>query len=660
MDYCRAQSPAFVGGAFAICRCVCGICGVVSVDGDLPPEVSNAVTAMTDRLYHRGPDGGGYFYAPWVALGHRRLAIIDRAGGEQPMANEDRSAWIVFNGEIYNHRELRRDLEARGHRFRTHSDTEAIVHAYEEWGDACVERLDGMFAFAIADTRVRRVLLARDRLGKKPLFHAMFNGVLHFASEIKAIKASPLWDGRVNLDSVEGYLSLGYFLAPATAYHHVHKLEPAHTLSIEGSRIIDRKYWDIDTFDTDERNDRALVDEVDARLAAAVSRRLESEVPIGAFLSGGIDSGLIVSYMAEALGNSPITASVGFDHSEHNELEPAGLTAAHFATRHNPATVEPRLEDVLDPIVRSFDEPFADPSAIPTYYVSKMARQHVTVALSGDGGDEAFGGYSWRYLPHALEEQARKFVPGAAGRAAASWLGARWPRARAFPRPLRLGNVLENLGRDPAGAYYADLCFLKPQDARALLGKAPTREPSESPVYDQVTRPYRECRSESAVQRAQYADLKVYLPNDPLVKVDRMSMANSLEIRCPLLDHKIIELAFRIPTRAKMPNGRPKSLLRSLGEKRLPRKVVNMPKRGFTAPTGAWLAGPYAESFRDDVLGAAARSRDIVDTDRVARLFEEHRRGEADHAFALWAVWMLERWARQEPALRPGSGQAVA
>ena len=633
---------------------MCGICGVVSVDGDLPAYLSNAITAMTDRLYHRGPDGGGYFYAPWAALGHRRMAIIDRAGGEQPMANEDQSAWIVFNGEVYNHRDLRRELETRGHRFRTHSDTEAIVHAYDEWGDACVERLDGMFAFAIADLRRRRVLLARDRLGKKPLFHAMFNGVLHFASEIKAIKASPLWNGQVNLDSVEGYLSLGYFIAPATAYKHVHKLEPAHTLSIDGSRIIDRKYWDITSFDTDERTAGALVDEVDTRLAAAVARRLESEVPIGAFLSGGIDSGLIVSYMAESLGDAPVTASVGFDHTAHNELEPAGLTAAHFSTRHSTAVVEPKLEDVLDPIVRSFDEPFADPSAIPTYYVSKMARQHVTVALSGDGGDEAFGGYVWRYLPHQLEAQVRRFVPGSAGRKAAAWLGARWPRARAFPRPLRLGNVLENLGRDPAGAYYADLCFLKPQDARALLGQAPTREPSESPVYDQVTRPYRECRSDSAVQRAQYADMKIYLPNDPLVKVDRMSMANSLEIRCPLLDHRIIELAFRIPTKTKMPNGRPKSLLRGLAERRLPRQVVNMPKRGFTAPTGAWLAGAYANQFRDDVLSAGARSRDIIDTGRMTRLFEEHRRGDADHSFALWSVWMLERWARQEPAAHAG------
>lgn len=611
---------------------------------------------MTDRLYHRGPDGGGYFYAPWAVLGHRRLAIIDRAGGEQPMANEDQSAWIVFNGEIYNHREVRRELESRGHRFRTHSDTEAIVHAYDEWGDDCVEHLDGMFAFAIADLRRRRVLLARDRLGKKPLFHATFNGVLHFASEIKALKASPLWDGQVDLESVEGYLSLGYFIAPATAYRHVRKLEPAHLMSVEGARIIDRKYWDVATFDTDARAGTALVDDVDARLAAAVARRLESEVPIGAFLSGGIDSGLIVSYMAETLGNAPITATVGFDHRAHNELEPAGLTARHFSTRHNPETVEPRLEDVLDPIVRSFDEPFADPSAIPTYYVSKVARQHVTVALSGDGGDEAFGGYSWRYLPHAWEANVRRFIPGESGKKALAWLGARWPRARSFPRPLRLGNVLENLGRDPAGAYYADLCFLKPQDARALLGKPPSRDVSQSPVYDLVTRPYRECRSDSAVQRAQYADLKIYLPNDPLVKVDRMSMAHSLEIRCPLLDHRLIELAFRIPTNRKMPKGRPKSLLRGLAERRLPRKVVTMPKRGFTAPIASWLAGPYAHSFRDDVLSADARARDIIDIPRVARLFAEHRSGAADHSFALWAVWMLEKWARQEPlpqAARP-------
>lgn len=603
---------------------------------------------MTDRLHHRGPDGGACFHADWVALGHRRLAIIDRVGGDQPMCNEDRTIWIVFNGEIYNHRELHRRLEALGHVFRTSSDTETIVHAYEQYGESCVEHLDGMFAFAIADLRARRVLLARDRLGKKPLFHATLGGVLHFASEMKALKASPLWNGERDLAALEGYLSLGYFVAPATAYRNVRKLEPAHTLRVDGARMSYRKYWDLERFDSDVRTPNVLVDELDHHLAESVSRRLESEVPLGAFLSGGIDSGLVVSYMADTLGLAPLTASIGFDHTAHNELSAAAITAAHFGTRHRPEVVEPRLSEVLDPIVAAFDEPFADSSAIPTYYVSKIARQHVTVALSGDGGDESFGGYDWRYGPHALEARARAFIPGGPGRMAASWLGARWPRSQALPRAFRLGNVLENLARDPASAYFADLCFLKPHATRALMGKAPTREPSESPFYDQITGHYRACPSTSDVQRAQYADLKVYLPNDPLVKVDRMSMAHSLEVRCPLLDHRLIELAFRIPTSLKMPNGRPKGLLRQLARRRLPRAIVDQPKRGFTAPVGQWLAGPYANSFRDDVLSGGARSRDILDRRRVEAIFNEHRKGAADHSYALWAIWMLERWARAD------------
>ena len=619
----------------------------MSLEGELPPEVGHSIERMTDRLAHRGPDGGAVHHADWFALGHRRLAIIDRAGGEQPMTNEDRSVWIVFNGEIYNHHELRHELEGRGHRFRTRSDTEAIIHAYEEYGDACVERLEGMFAFGIADHRSRRVLLARDRLGKKPLFHATLGGVLHFASEIKAIKASPAWDGQKDLDALEGYLSLGYFMAPATAYRHVHKLEPAHTLALESARESIRKYWDIEHFDTDSRPRGELLDELNARLSAAVSERLESEVPIGAFLSGGIDSGLVVSYMADALAQPAVTATVGFDDAAHNELAAAALTAERYHTAHHTAVVHPRLDDVLEPIVRAFDEPFADSSSIPTYYVSKIARQHVTVALSGDGADEAFGGYGWRYTPLAMEARARRLVPGGPGRRMAAWLGARWPRSQAFPRPLRLGNVLENLGRDPASAYYADLCFLKPHDARALLGKSPTRDPADSPVFEQVTKPYRDCPSESAVQRAQYADLKVYLPNDPLVKVDRMSMAHGLEIRCPLLDHRLVELAFRIPTNEKFANGQPKSLLRGLAERRLPADLVHRPKSGFTAPVRSWLAGPYAGRFREDVLSCTAKSRDILDRARVQQLFAEHLAGH-DHSFALWAVWMLERWARQE------------
>jgi asparagine synthase (glutamine-hydrolysing) len=504
-----------------------------------------------------------------------------------------------------------------------------------------------MFAFAICDLRSRELLLARDRLGKKPLFYGVLGGVLLFGSEIKALRASPLWSGDLDLSALEGYLSLGYFVAPATAYRGIAKLEPGHTLRLSRGRCTIRKYWDVERFDVDGREADRLVDDLEGRIASAVDERLESEVPLGAFLSGGIDSGLVVSTMASALP-SVVTTTVGFADRAHNELALAQATAARYQTSHHTAIVNPELDDVFDPLVAGFDEPFADPSAIPTYYLSRIARQHVTVALSGDGGDEAFGGYDFRYGPHALEARARRFVPGGPGRRAAGWFGARWPRTTTLPRPLRLGNVLENLGRDPAAAYYADLCFMKPWDTRALLGRDPSRDPAESQVFEAVTAPYRRCGSANAVQRAEYADLKVYLPNDPLVKVDRMSMAHGLEVRCPLLDRRLVEFAFAIPADRKIVRGRSKALLRRLAARRLPAAVAAGPKHGFTAPIGQWIADPYADRFRQDVLGGDAEVRSLLDQSMVRRLFDEHRDGRADHWFPLWAVWVLERWARRE------------
>jgi asparagine synthase (glutamine-hydrolysing) len=630
---------------------MCGICGVMSVDGPLDPAVRAALPAMTAALRHRGPDSRGAFADATAALGHARLAIIDRAGGDQPMTNEDRSCWIVFNGEIYNHRALRHRLEQRGHRFRTTSDTEAILHAYEEFGADCVTMLEGMFAFAVYDARRRELFIARDRLGKKPLFYAMLGGALHFASEIKAMRPTPAWDPATDWSQIEGYLSLGYFLAPGTVYQRVHVLPAGHWLRLRNGRIETRKYWDVERFDDETATGEALERKVDEALRTAVVDRLESEVPLGAFLSGGIDSGLVVSYMAEALGAGVTTTTVGFGDAAYNELDAAALTAARFRTSHHVEIVQPAPEDVIDRIVDAFDQPFADASAIPTFQVAGMARRHVTVVLSGDGGDESFGGYSFRYAPHAIEAAARGLLPGAAGRLAAGWLGAHWPRSRHVPRYLRWGTQLENISRDPAAAYYADLCFVKPHVARALLGRSPSRDPAASTVYDAVTEPYRRCPSSSAAQRAMYADLKVYLANDVLVKVDRMTMQHGLEVRCPLLDHRVVELAFTIPARQKMPHLRSKHLLRQLAARRLPPQLAHMPKRGFSAPIDAWLAGPSANRFRDDVLQPGSSVRDGLDVAYVARLFDEHQRGRANHGQVLWSVWMLARWfdASREP-----------
>jgi asparagine synthase (glutamine-hydrolysing) len=385
--------------------------------------------------------------------------------------------------------------------------------------------------------------------------------------------------------------------------------------------------------------------ELDALLQDSVRDRLESEVPLGAFLSGGIDSGLVVSAMSQALATPPITAAVGFSHAAHNELQAAGQTAAHCQTKHFQHVIEPDLDKVLDPIVRSFDEPFADASAIPTYYVSAVARRHVTVALSGDGGDEAFGGYSARYVPHGVESIARDYWAGARGRRSAGWVGARWPRWRSLPRPLRLGGVLENLGTDAANAYYRDHCIMKPAVARRLVGGPLISDIADQPGYRAMAGPYLHCPSD-AVQRAQYADLKTYLASNVLVKVDRMSMANSLEVRCPLLDRRIIELAFRIPVARKMPWLRPKHLLRRLARQRLPVQIQRRPKHGFTAPAGEWIAGACAWRFREEVLGRSSHVASWLDLGVVRGLFDGHTTGEADHGRALWAIWMLERWSR--------------
>jgi asparagine synthase (glutamine-hydrolysing) len=636
---------------------MCGIAGMFSLGDRLPPTARHSVEAMNAAIAHRGPDGDGFYEHHRAILAHRRLAIIDRAGGRQPMSNEDATCWITFNGEIYNHRSLRPRLEAKGHRFRTASDTETIVHAYEEYGAACLDHLEGMFAFAIFDGRRQELFVARDRLGKKPLFYTVIDGTLHFASELPALAQADGWKGDIDLTAIEAYLSLGYVLAPGTIFRGVHKLLPGHWLRANSRGLETHKYWDVTEFDTDHREPGELLSDIDETLRTAVLDRLESEVPLGAFLSGGIDSGLVVSYMAEALRGRLVTASVGFGERAHNELDAAGVTANHFESEHHATVIEPRLDEVIERVTNGLGEPMADSSAIPTWYVSRSAREHVTVALSGDGADEIFAGYDFRYVPHALEASARGFLPGGQS-AALAWLGSYWPRRRNLPKFLRFGTLLDNLGVDPAGAYYCDLTALKPAETRRLMGQGPRRRISDSPVYDAITAHYRNCPSKDPVQRAEYADLKVYMPNDPLVKVDRMSMAHSLEVRCPLLDRRVVELAFRIPASRKQVARRGKVLLRTLARQRLPGRLWQLPKRGFSAPIGEWIRGPYRGMFSDEVLRPTSIVGTHIDIHDVRRRFDEHCRGGIDHGYALWAVWVLERWFQEQQRSRPARATA--
>lgn len=631
---------------------MCGIAGLFDGRGrnSIAPGL---IKAMADAIAHRGPDGEGFHVAPGIALAHRRLAIIDLGGGHQPMFTPDGSVAVIFNGEIYNFMALRRELEGLGYHFRTRSDTEVILHAWQAWGVQCVRRFSGMFAFALWDGRTETLLLARDRIGKKPLYYNIRDGRwLAFGSELKALHASGWAPRQISPYAVEDYLSYGYVPDPKTIYRDVHKLPPAHMMCWRrGAAPVITAYWDLDLNTVHDLSRRDAVAELDRRLHKAVADRMVSDVPLGAFLSGGVDSSGVVAHMA-TLSSQPVkTFTIGFGESSHDERGHARKLAERYRTDHRERELPPDSmspgSGLLDRISSVYDEPFADMSALPTYRVCGVAREQVTVALSGDGGDEAFGGYDFRYELHALEARYRRLLPGGPARAAIGWLGRRWPRDPRLPRPLRAGTVLENLARAPEAAYYADLCIVKPDDVRALTGDGRPWRPGDSALYEAVTAPYLRCPSANDVQRAQYADLKIYLPNDPLVKVDRTSMANSLEVRCPLLDYRVIEFAFRVPADRKAQPGRSKHLLRSLGRRRLPPALERLPKRGFTAPVAEWMRGPYRDWFRDEVLGAGAATRSLVDRAVLERWIDEDARGVRNRSAALWSVWCLERWARR-------------
>jgi asparagine synthase (glutamine-hydrolysing) len=597
---------------------------------------------MTDAVTHRGPDAAGYYIGTGVGLGHRRLSIIDLSTGDQPLGNEDGTIQVVFNGEIYNFAELRAELTALGHQFRTSSDTEVIAHGYEAWGERCVERFRGMFAFALWDARAGRLLLARDRLGVKPLYYADVAGKgVVFGSEIKSLLQDPEVSREWRADAIDQYLTLLYVPAPDTIYRGIHKVPPAHVLVADRTGVRISRYWELQfTGDGEVRREDEYLEELDHLLAEAVRLRLVSDVPLGAFLSGGIDSSTVVAYMRETSASRPVTISVGFDHQDYDEVRHAETVARHLGCEFHPLVVTPHVEELLPKLAWHFDEPFADSSAVPTYYVSQAARQLVTVALSGDGGDELWAGYRNHRVDH-WEQRARRALGPLAG------LTGRI--AHLLPRTLKGMGLVRHLALDPADAYAVKHAYdgfgreYKPRLYSADFEEAV----GTTDALAKLRNLYRSCPSTDPLDRSMSVDSQTYMIDDVLTKVDRMSMAVSLEAREPLLDHKLLEFAARVPSGLKLKNGRSKYLLRRALERRVPHSILERGKQGFAAPIGEWLRGPLVPMASDLLLDGRLRTRGIFNPVEVSRLWDEHQSRRADHRHRLWQLLMLELWFRQ-------------
>ncbi len=628
---------------------MCGICGIAS-SGELPAAAASGVRAMSEALRHRGPDDHGIYADSAAVLGIRRLSIIDVAGGHQPIANEDDRIWVVFNGEIYNHRQLRAELEARGHRFRTRSDTEVIVHAYEEYGTGCPEHLAGMFAFAIWDVRRRRLFAARDRLGQKPFYYARRGEHLCFGSELKALLA--LSDIPRELDEValHHYLSLQYVPEPRSIYRGVRKLPAAHWLSFEDGRLRLERYWDLDFEPKLTLDQQEAAGELRRLLGQAVRRRLMSEVPLGAFLSGGIDSSIVVGLMAEH-GSSPVkTFSIGFTFESLNELPHARKVAEHWGTEHHELVVTPeRFDDLLPRLAQAFDEPFADSSAFQTYYLARETRRHVTVALNGDGGDECFAGYP-RYW---LDRYVRPYA------ALPAWLTQRLAPALLdlLPEPeqevieanwvLGLKRLAQVARISPEasilrwGSYFDEAMKsrLYSPELRARLAGADSAQ--------LLAADFEAAHAESFLDRTLAVDTRNYLCGDILVKTDRMTMAHSLEGRSPFLDHELLEFVARLPASLKLRGREGKVLLRRTFSEILPQGIGQRPKRGFAPPIEAWLRKELRPAVHELLLGPEASLRGYFSHRKIAAMVAEHETRKRDHGRRIWALLMLEGWLRQ-------------
>ncbi len=640
---------------------MCGIAGGVWRDGTTGIS-HETLQRMTDALVHRGPDDQGHWFShpnnpplvagspspPHVALGFRRLSIIDLSTGHQPLGNEDDSVQIIFNGEIYNYRELRQRLEAAGHQFRTHSDTETIVHLYEDLGTTCFEHLNGMFAIAIWDSRRDRLVLARDRMGKKPLYYTQFDGQLYFASELKSLLQIGNIPRGIDPGAIDLYLTYQYIPHPHTIYKNIHKLEPGHCAVFEKGALQVERYWNIDwsvehsiPFEDAKRKVREL-------LTDAIRIRLRSDVPLGAFLSGGIDSSLVVALAQKELSEPIHTFSIGFSEADFDETKYAQIVADHVGTKHERFEVTPDALGIIDQLVAQYDEPFSDSSSIPTWYLCQLTRQHVTVALSGDGGDELFGGYE-RYLALALSERFQRWLPTKL-LSSQAWLKylPDSTAQRSFLRRVR--RLCEALGQSPIDRYMIWLQIFGEEQRRELyqdsfIARLPDRDP-----VDFLRRCWADAGNRDIVTQACTGDQKSYIPGDLMTKVDIASMAHSLEARQPLLDYRLVEWAAALPSRYKLHGQTGKYLLREAFRDDLPAVIWNRPKMGFGVPIGKWLKTTLRDRTYDALTASDARCHAFFRPEVVKRWVDLHMSGRENQQYRLWNLLILELWLRREAA----------
>ena len=616
---------------------MCGIAGLIGGHGE---QVSAAeVRRMCSTIVHRGPDDEGIYARGPVGLGMRRLSIIDLSGGRQPIHNEDQSVWVVFNGEIYNFPELRKELEQRGHKFYTHSDTEVIVHLYEDFGADCINKLRGMFAIALYDEKQQSLLLARDRLGKKPLYYAQKDGRLYFGSEIKTILAvAPALSADINNRALLQFFSLQYIPDPNSAFRDIHKLPPGYLLEYKDGVIKTQQYWDLPRYGTNQiESEQECLDELERQLAEAVRIRLISDVPLGALLSGGVDSSVVVALMSRASSKPVKTFSIGFANQDFNEAPFARAVAEKFGTEHHEFVVEPNVSETLSHLTGMMEEPFGDSSMIPTYHVSRIARQHVTVALSGDGGDELFAGYD-RYPVH-LDRMQYERVP--------EWMGSAF-RTLVYPMlgPSFKGRrFLFNASLHGGDRYLDTVGFLTTDRERNLFSRDFLAAANGKDVLAEVRSFYAKAQGPDRISRLLYLDTKSYLTGDVLTKVDRMSMATSLEVRCPILDHVLIEWVTGLPATWKYRDGVRKYLLRKLAQ-RLGVPGLDRPKQGFAMPLTHWWKSDLRDTLLPILTEPKTLQRGYLNPTAVKQFVNEHLSGRRDYGQELWLLLVFELWHR--------------